>query len=72
MQTVRVNGVDVPIDQFDGADGETTTLAYRKFHQARARESAASSMQTSGSRFIGTPRHQKHKGDASAYGVRIK
>lgn len=73
-ETIRINGVDVPIDQLEGPDPEVQTDAYRRFHrdQRTQRDIAAGrSIQSSHVQLHGVPRHQKHKGQAFA-GVRIK
>lgn len=71
METVRINGVDVPIDSIEGPTSLELNAAYRRQRQTRA-QTAPSAMQGSGSKYVGTPRLQKHRGDCGAYGVRIK
>ena len=69
-ETIRVNGRDMPIEEFSGVGEEELTDAYRRHNQARANESSYCGVR-GGTMHIGTPRHRKHKGDNIA-GVRIK
>ena len=69
-ETIRVNGKDIPIEDFNGVDDELLTAAYRRHNQARANGSSYCGVH-GGTMAIGTPRHRKHKGDNVA-GVRIK
>jgi len=71
LDTVIVNGVAIPIEQFDGPSGDELTAAYRRFNANRATAAGRSSYQTNPSRLQGVPRLQKHKGQAWG-GVRIK
>lgn len=74
MDTIRVNGVDYPIDSFDGPTGEELSRAYRRYrsNQQFGGPQGGRQIHGSGSKFVGTPRLQKHKGGCGAYGVRVK
>lgn len=73
-ETIRINGEDVPVDQFDGPNPLELANAYRRLSQKRRAErdlAAGCSMQSSHVQLHGVPRLQKHRGQRFA-GVRIK
>ncbi len=72
-ETIRINGVDVPIDSIAGVTGQETTEAYRRHRKQRqqADDVYRSCPLHSGSKFVGTPRLQKHRG-GRIDGVRVK
>lgn len=72
METIRINGVAVPIDSIEGPDGRDLCEAYRRHNAERSGYSCASAgPQGSNSQYVGVPRLQKHKGQRIA-GIRIK
>jgi hypothetical protein len=72
METIRINGVDVPVEAIEGPSDEDLSAAYRrKSQEMRSTRCSLNGFQSSGSKFVGTPRLQKHKG-GSVMGVRIK
>jgi len=74
-ETIRINGVDVPVDSLDnGLSSEEMRLAHRRHREARGisvHSEPSHCAQGSGSKFVGTPRLQKHKG-GRVLGVRVK
>lgn len=73
--TIRINGVDVPIDELDGLEGPKLTQAYRRHRVNNGVPTTYGNghipSHGSGSHFVGTPRLRKHRGD-SVGGVRMK
>lgn len=67
-ETIRVNGVDMPLDQLEGVSGEELTSSYRSYNANRMHAMQGGPQGTYGG---GIPRHRKHKGDA-VLGVRFK